>query len=155
MTPLSKAVLTELKTAQCGIKAHALAKILSDKHQRTVAPNSVYRALKRLENDGFVRKIVSTNAFFALDDLSRQALCLLSCSICGEIGVIQCRETGKRLEKLAEANDFTPKTLVIEIIGNCAACEGGLLQPRQLDSPACEAWNCSSSPPVHSTGLQV
>ena len=123
MTPLAEAVLIELKTARRGFKAHALAKTISEKCGRMIAPNSIYRALGRLEKDGYIRKIASANAFFALDNISRKAFCLLACRVCGEIDAIPCQETGTQLQELAKACDFKPETLVIEMIGNCATCE--------------------------------
>lgn len=123
MTPLAEAVLIELKTARRGFKAHALAKTISEKCGRMIAPNSIYRALGQLEKDGYIRKIASANAFFALDNISREAFCLLACKTCGEVGAIPCQQTKTQLEELSEASGFKPATLVIEMIGNCATCE--------------------------------
>lgn len=123
MTPLAKAVLAELNASRKGFKAHALAKTISEKRGRLIAPNSIYRALRRLEKEGHVRKIVSANIFIALENLSQKTFCMLTCHICGEIGTVQCCETGTRLKALAETKGFKPETLVIEMIGNCAACQ--------------------------------
>jgi Fur family transcriptional regulator, zinc uptake regulator len=123
MTPLAKAVLAELEASRRGFKAHALAKTISEKRGRPIAPNSIYRALRRLEKEGYVRKIVSSNIFVALENLSRKTFCMLTCHVCGEIGTVQCYETGVQLKALAETKGFKPETLVIEMIGSCAACQ--------------------------------
>jgi Fur family transcriptional regulator, zinc uptake regulator len=122
MTPLAQTILAELQATPKGLKAYALAKVISEKRGRIVAANSVYRALRGLEREGRVRKIVSANIYCALADLSRQPFCLLTCNICGQIGAVPFREPGRRLKELAEAHGFTPETLVIEVIGNCAVC---------------------------------
>lgn len=123
MTPLATAILAELLATPNGLRAYALAKAISEKRGRTIAANSVYRALRRLEGEGRVHKIVSANIYCALDDLSRQPICVSLCNVCGQIGAIPCREPGTRLKELAEANGFKPETLIIEIIGDCALCQ--------------------------------
>ena len=123
MTSLATAVLAELNASRKGFKARALAKTISEKRGRPIAPNSIYRALRQLEKEGRVRRVVSASIFIALNNLSQQTFCILACHVCGEIDSVQCYETGVQLKALAETKGFKPETLVIEMIGNCAACQ--------------------------------
>jgi Fur family transcriptional regulator, zinc uptake regulator len=122
MTPLAEAVLTELKTGRKGFKAHALATTISEKLGRTIAPNSIYRVLRQMENDGYVSRIVSKNVFVALSALRDDAPCILICSTCGQIGMTSCDGVETILKQLCNSVGFIPRTFVIEVNSECPAC---------------------------------
>lgn len=93
LTPNDRLVLTTLEQQNRPMKAYDLLACLKD--QGINAPMTVYRALGRLCDRGRVRKIESTNAYFAIPEPKKGEVgAFLLCQRCGAVG----------FEPLAEAS---------------------------------------------------
>jgi Fur family zinc uptake transcriptional regulator len=101
---------------------------------KRMAPPTVYRALRKLMDEGLAHRVESQNAYVACR-AHGHALCagFMICRACGAT-----REfSGAALEsfsgQIARRNGFAAEAVSIEIRGLCAACQTS--EPRRRESP--------------------
>lgn len=90
------------------------------------APLQVYRALEKLVALGKVHKLESLNAYIACSHPHCGAHNVSAFGICDSCEtVIEITDDGlsASLQELAKANSFVSKRAVIELRGECAACQ--------------------------------
>jgi Fur family zinc uptake transcriptional regulator len=86
-------------------------------------PNTVYRALEKLQGFGFVHRLESRNAFIACDDPSEiHNPGFIVCKECGKVEEFPMSSGLSLLESLAQARQFTIEKTTIELIGRCRRC---------------------------------
>lgn len=89
-----------------------------------LAPPTIYRALAALAARGCVHRLESLNAFIACRrDRHRQASILSICNHCGDVEENVSPQLLETLAGIAGKSGFAPARHVIEIHGQCAACE--------------------------------
>lgn len=88
------------------------------------APPTVYRALNRLVEDGYVHRLESLNAYVACGhdhDAAEPALFMI-CSGCGQTEEFTDIEIARRLDHQARARGFHSSVATVELRGQCASC---------------------------------
>lgn len=87
-------------------------------------PATIYRALDFLNQQGFVHKIESINAFVMCDHFSdcNHPVQLLICDECGHVDEIQSENLDLALRSMADANGFKITHQVVEAHGICKNC---------------------------------
>lgn len=94
-------------------------------HGSRPAPITVYRALDFLLTHGLVHKIESRNAFVACSLAHEgEPAALLICEACGTVAELDAAPAFRKLASAAEAQNFHPHRMVIEMSGTCGACAG-------------------------------
>jgi len=85
----------------------------------------VYRALDRLGDLGFVRKLESLNASIACSDRGKASpAAFLICDQCGWIREIVDARKMKELQASLGQSDFQVVRAVVELHGICSSCAG-------------------------------
>ena len=91
------------------------------------APPTVYRALRRLIEEGLAHRVESMNAFVACahpeDD--HGAAVFLTCSRCESLSEFSDADIDTHFEKHARARGFSVDTFTIELRGLCQNCQSG------------------------------
>lgn len=87
-------------------------------------PATIYRALDFLNQQGFVHKIESINAFVLCDHFSdcNHPVQLLICDECGIVDEIQSSNLDLALRSMADANGFKISHQIVEAHGLCSKC---------------------------------
>lgn len=117
---LADLVLTEMRADGGIMSAYSLARLLSAKRRRRIAPNSVYRVLNELIEQSLVRRVESRNGFIALSSDSGAIIAI--CSTCGCVAWLDCGTVQGRLRQIAASAGFKPARQVIELVGSCDRC---------------------------------
>lgn len=124
LTPLREQVLRLIWTSHKPLGAYTLMDMLADWQTRRVAPPTVYRALAFLQEQFFIHKIHSLNAFIGCPDPdNRHSSHFLICQNCGvavECGVSALNQV---LVDTAEAAGFRAQEQNVEILGCCPHCQ--------------------------------
>lgn len=125
LTPIRRQVLDALYATHRPMSAYDLIDSLApEAGAKRLAPTQVYRALDFLQENGFVHKLESRNAFIACpfrhapDDL----VVFMICEACGGVDEACSDELRGALAHLAAAQGFNPRANVIELAGRCAHC---------------------------------
>jgi Fur family transcriptional regulator, zinc uptake regulator len=84
-----------------------------------VAPSQVYRALKRLIEDGAVCKVLVAGGYVRAGP---EPAMLFWCRECGTVTAVPCPELFARLEAGAMAAGKDEVRCVVEVPGLCAGC---------------------------------
>ena len=93
------------------------------------APATVYRALTRLINDGFVHRIETLNAYALCVHPNHDASPLFAvCDNCGGVKEFLDETITSSLTGLAKNKGFIIGSACLEIIGLCAECKSGSLE---------------------------
>ena len=118
MTPNDRVVLACLQQMKTPMKAYDLLEAL--RHEGINAPMTVYRALGRLCDRGRVRKIESTNAYYAIPEDEQGGIgAFLLCGECGNVGFKHlAKEAVDSLVPDVEVRDAT-----IELTVSCQGCD--------------------------------
>lgn len=85
----------------------------------TVSVSQVYRALRRLVEDGAIRKILVAGGYAPV---WQEPAILLWCRTCGALREIPCPAAFARLHRIAETAGMTDTRCRIEVPGTCADC---------------------------------
>lgn len=90
---------------------------------RNSAPPTVYRALDFLQENGFVHRIASLNAFVGCicPEHGHQGSFLI-CKVCNQTKEITDRSLQKEINSVAEKEGFKVESLTLEISGTCPNC---------------------------------
>jgi len=87
-------------------------------------PATIYRALDFLNQQGFVHKIESVNAFVLCDHFSdcNHPVQLLICDECGHVEEIQSNNLDLAIRAMADASGFNISHQIVEAHGKCQHC---------------------------------
>jgi len=87
-------------------------------------PATIYRALDFLNQQGFVHKIESINAFVLCDHFSdcNHPVQLLICDECGHVEEIQSNNLDLAIRAMADASGFNISHQIVEAHGKCQNC---------------------------------
>lgn len=125
LTPLRRRVLELVWQSHEPVKAYDMLEQLRQE-QRRAEPPTVYRALEFLQNQGFVHRIASLNAFVGCGaPQERHDSQFLICRGCGEVAEIDDDDITRLLSRKARGLGFYIDYGTIEIKGLCAGCRDG------------------------------
>lgn len=128
-TPMRRRVLEALASSgETPLGAYAIAEQVSATavDGRRIAPVQVYRALHFLIGLGLVHRIATRNAYLACDHehVGGETVVFLVCQHCGAVQEAAAPPAlGRGLEGAAAATGFRPTHPVVEVEGECAACQ--------------------------------
>lgn len=91
------------------------------------APPTVYRALDFLLNQGLVHKVESLHAYVGCNHPEHpHSAQFLICERCGVVKHVEDDRLEQDLSNAAAAAGFQTERRVVELLGTCAQCRGGL-----------------------------
>lgn len=122
-------VLDALTGAAAPLTAYELLDQLRNEGLR--APPQIYRALKRLSDDGLVHKLESANAYIACahasccggEQCKSSHTVFFLCDSCGGVEEVNGRVITKDVELMAEELGFTAQSSALEVHGQCSSCQ--------------------------------
>ena len=123
LTDLRLRVFKQIAASHHAVGAYDIIEQLSHTGTR-LAPVSVYRAIDALIEAGVVHRLESKNAYFAChaNHASQRQNVVLSCSTCGIIAEVDGESVFASLDALANAQNFTQASRIVELTGRCAHC---------------------------------
>ncbi len=122
LTAIRRRVLELVWTNHEPVKAYDLLEILK-REKKGAAPPTVYRALEFLQQQGYVHKIESLNAYVGCGEPGHQTTAqFLICHVCGVVAELEDAEIGSLIAQKARVLGFTSKHQTIEVHGLCTAC---------------------------------
>lgn len=122
LTPNETAVLALLRAANGPMTAYQILGRLSQ-DGGPVAPPTVYRALRGLEEAGAARRIESLRAWTTAAEGSPGVVAI--CDDCGSVQSVAAPEVFDRLSQSLFAEGFAETRHVVEVHGRCGDCAGG------------------------------
>lgn len=123
LTPLRRRVLELVWDSHRPVGAYALLDRLRE-DGRGAAPPTVYRTLDFLLARGLIHRIESLNAFVGCSHPGADhPVQFLICKQCGAAAELEDPNLGEALERRAAAQGFSIESRVIELSGECAACQ--------------------------------
>ena len=123
LTPVRRRMLELVWGSHEPVKAYDLLEILRGEI-KGAAPPTVYRALDFLQEQGFVHKIESLNAYVGCGSPGHKgAGQLLICQDCGEVAEIDDKEIIALIAAKSEKLGFTILSQTIEVTGQCGKCQ--------------------------------
>ncbi len=124
LTPVRRAVLTELLADYRPLGAYDLMERVSLREGRRLAPISVYRALDFLVEADLVHRLSSRNAFIACphDHPADETVAFLICDACGGVDELANPAIAAALADASSAAGFAPSRQMIELTGLCGHC---------------------------------
>ena len=125
LTELRRRVLELLWVSHQPLGAYDLLETLSQQDERRAAPPTVYRALDFLLENGLVHRLASLNAFIGCPKpgAPHQGQFLI-CSQCRTVLELCDSALSERIEQCAQTLQFAPHSVMIEVVGLCAHCQG-------------------------------
>ncbi|MFZ4806348.1 MAG: Fur family transcriptional regulator [Hyphomicrobiaceae bacterium] len=125
LTDLRRRVLEEIASSHKAVGAYDLIESMAARGVR-LAPISVYRALEALAGVGAIHRIESRNAFFAChaDHRGDDPRVILVCEDCLSVAEVASPATFGAIAEATERSGFTVKRRIVEVTGQCAACQG-------------------------------
>jgi Fur family zinc uptake transcriptional regulator len=124
LTDIRRQVLTLILGSDEPVGAyHLLDQLKAGKANAT--PNTVYRALEFLREQGFVHKLERLNAFVGCIDggeHAHHAAQFLICVKCGAVTELEDHGISHSVAAAAAAVGFKPRHATVEVDGLCALC---------------------------------
>ena len=122
-TRMRAAVFDALADFDRPASAYDIAEAVSNKQERRVAANSVYRILDLFTTANVATRVESANAYIANRHPACQHDCIfLVCENCGEATHLDNDAIADGIRNAAKAQGFNPERPVIEVRGLCAEC---------------------------------
>jgi len=122
LTAIRRRVLELVWRNHAPVKAYDLLEILKAE-KKGAAPPTIYRALEFLQQQGFVHRIESLNAYVGCGEPGHQSTAqFLICHRCGVVAELEDVEIGRLIAEKAGRLGFTSKHQVIEVQGLCTGC---------------------------------
>lgn len=126
LTPLRRRVLELVWGSHEPVKAYDLLDCLRQGSRSAAAPPTVYRALEFLQQEGFVHRIESLNAYVGCGEPGHaDAAQFLLCRGCGEVAELDDAEILGLIRERAGALGFVVDGQTIELRGCCSRCRSG------------------------------
>lgn len=123
LTPIRRQVLEIVWRGHHPIGAYDILEAMQVAAARKVAPPTVYRALEFLQEQGFVHRIESLNAFVGCHDPGKpHAVQFMICRECRTAVEIHDPRIADALAAAADAAGFTAQERVVELSGLCRRC---------------------------------
>ncbi|WP_291976124.1 MULTISPECIES: Fur family transcriptional regulator [unclassified Chelatococcus] len=124
LTPIRREVLETLLATHRPLGAYDLVEDLARRHERRMAPITVYRALDFLLEHGLIHKLATQNAFVACphQHATDELVIFLICESCGGVDEVSSPELSAAMQGIRRKAQFTPRAEVIEITGLCGHC---------------------------------
>ena len=121
-TPVRRRVLELVWQSHGPIGAYEVLDRLRAERRRA-APPTVYRALRFLDDEGFVHRIESLNAYVGCSTPEhRHNAQYLICSLCGEVAEIEVDEIASAIQRRAGDFGFEVRRQTVELVGLCSRC---------------------------------
>lgn len=125
----NKLVLDALTGAAAPLTAYELLDQLRNEGLR--APPQIYRALKRLSDDGLVHKLESANAYVACahatccggERCKSSHTVFFLCDGCGGVEEVNGQVISKDVEHMARDLSFAAQSSALEVHGQCSVCQ--------------------------------
>jgi Fur family zinc uptake transcriptional regulator len=115
-------ILDLLTAAQKPLSAYDVIDALSG--EKRMAPPTVYRALQKLMDEGFVHRVESQNAYVACRHHGHALSAgFMICRACGATREFSGAALESFLGQTARKSFFVAEAVSIEIRGLCAACQ--------------------------------
>jgi Fur family zinc uptake transcriptional regulator len=122
LTPLRRRVLQLVWRSHEPVKAYELLETLQSE-KKGAAPPTIYRALDFLQEQGFVHKLESLNAYIGCSEPGHNETSqFLICHECGVVVELDDDEISNVINEKTQALGFTPSELTLEIKGLCDKC---------------------------------
>ncbi len=123
LTPLRYRVLELVWKTHEPVKAYDILQILQSEKKGAVPP-TVYRALDFLQQQGFVHKLESMNAYVGCGAPGQHHTSqFLICHQCGVVAELDDDDIGQLIGSKTDALGFKASQLTIEIKGLCGSCQ--------------------------------
>jgi Fur family zinc uptake transcriptional regulator len=123
LTALRRAVLELLLSSATPRTAYELLEALHIRQQRTVAPQTIYRALDFLCQQRLALRLEIRKAYIACPDPGAQVTqVLFICDACGHTLAIEDEQLQARLRSDASVAGFQIVRQVVEVDGLCQTC---------------------------------
>ena len=135
-TSLSRRVTWALEQSEKPRSAYQLADLLTVATGRKHFPNSIYRALHRLREEGVVLQIVSCNGWQLRATHLTVPILVLLCQDCGHALQLSADHVGSALGQLLNSQQFRAHRHHLEMLGRCAACARLSSQAQSGGDPA-------------------
>lgn len=125
LTDLRRQVFELVLGSHRPVGAYDLVARLGESGGKPVAPQTVYRALDFLIEQGLVHRIASLNAFVGCSHPQvAHAGQFMICNQCQEVAELGDPAAVTGLIDRAAAQGFTVQSVSVELTGVCAACRG-------------------------------
>jgi Fur family zinc uptake transcriptional regulator len=120
---MRRRVLEALVANAVPLSAYDLVERLS--REKRVAAVQIYRALEFLQGAGVVHRLATRSAYMACDHehVPGETVVFLLCAGCGSVEEATSRSVERGLEGAAAASGFKARQPVVEVEGDCAACQ--------------------------------
>jgi Fur family zinc uptake transcriptional regulator len=118
----TEGALRVLRSAAAPMTAYDILKSIQS--DRPWAPQTAYRALNRLVEEGRAHRLESINAYVACSHghHANAAAIIAICSSCGCVNELPEDRLIKELKSAARSHGFQIDRTVIELTGRCAGC---------------------------------
>lgn len=131
LTRNQDAIFGALRSSARALTAYELLDLVREAGIR--APTQVYRALDHLMEVGLVHRIESMNAFVACahdhghdHGAHGDVIAFSICKDCGDVSELSADKVAGTVETLAEPRGFAMESAIVELRGQCAACNEGV-----------------------------
>jgi Fur family zinc uptake transcriptional regulator len=122
-TKIRRQVLEALMNAGHPLGAYELMAVLEGAIGRRLTPPTVYRALEFLQEQHFVSRIESRNAFVPCAHPDHAHACVFFiCEHCGASAEVESPKIERAVERDAASLGFRIDHRVVELQGTCATC---------------------------------
>ncbi len=121
LTPNQAEVLGLLRVANAPMTAYQILARMQG-NRGLVAPPTVYRALKALEDAGLIRRIETLRAWALVATVSPGVVAI--CDDCGTVRAVAAPEVLESLHRSLAAEGFAEERQTIEVHGRCGDCTG-------------------------------
>ena len=123
LTPIRRQVLAIVWRGHQPVGAYAILDEMRRAAGKNVAPPTVYRALEFLQQQGFVHRIESLNAYLGCRNPGRpHAMQFMICHACKTAVELHDERIAEALMVATDQAGFTVHERVVEISGLCARC---------------------------------
>jgi Fur family transcriptional regulator, zinc uptake regulator len=117
-------VLQHLRAAEGPLSAYDIIHLMQT-GGRSVAPPTVYRALKALEATGQVRRIETLRSWAAVEAEAGEEGVVVICDDCGTVRSVPVPSLFESLHQSLAAEGFVEGRQTIEVHGRCGDCTEG------------------------------
>lgn len=124
LTPIRRNVLETLLATHKPLGAYDIAELIGQASSRRLAPITIYRALDFLQENGFVHRLETRNAFVPCLHAhgANDLVVFMICEDCGGIDEADGGSVTAALDHVVSGAGFVPRKRVIEITGVCEHC---------------------------------